>query len=69
MENIYNELKEYFYEYQPDEESFLEDSPEVVEQIETLSNLDPTTEEEMVQAIAALCDFLEEWFPEKFATP
>lgn len=64
MKNTYDELKSLFYEYQPNDEEFLEDNPETAEQIESIDQTEPNTESEIISAISNLCDFMEEWFPD-----
>lgn len=64
MKTTYEELKSLFYEYQPNDEDFLEEDPETAEKIESIDQLEPNNDSELISAISILCDFMEEWFPD-----
>lgn len=64
MENIYNELLDLFYDYQPNDESFLEAYPELAEEMEAIENRKVKDSQQYADAILELCDFLNEWFPD-----
>ncbi|MGF7534867.1 hypothetical protein AAGG74_14450 [Bacillus mexicanus] len=63
LKKILGELQDLFYIYKPDEEDFLNDYPEISEEIEVLINLQPENDIEYIKAIKQFIDFLEEWFP------
>lgn len=62
--DIYSDLNEEFENYVPNDEEFLEEYPDLVEEIDAINALNPTSEEEYKVAIHILYDFLNEWYPD-----
>lgn len=61
---VYQNLMNAYNEYKPDDEEFLQDNEELVEELESLDALSPSDDDETKAAIVQLVDFLYEWFPD-----
>lgn len=64
IEELYQELSIIYDRYKPNDEQYLENHPELVEEIKTLDSLEPSNEEEASSALRNLTNFIEEWFPD-----
>lgn len=64
MKEVFYELKDLFYDYHPNDETFLETYPELAEKINKINDLEATTKEKTLKGIEILCGFLNEWFPD-----
>lgn len=62
--DLFYELQEIYEDYKPNDESFLEEYPDLVEQMDALDKLNPKTESEAKKMIEPLYDFVCEWFPD-----
>lgn len=64
VDSLYDKVRGYYYDYKPNDPTYLEENQELAEEIDFLDDLEPNSFQEKLKALSLLTEFVNEWFPD-----